>query len=327
MNVHDMQVLEADQEAPEADQEAPVHPSAGKSRDLANLIAKLSARRIPEVVNAELTNNCNLKCAKCPTYDASRGRGMMSRELFTKILSDVREGGDAVASLGLSGGGEAVTHPDVIDFVALATEVPNIRGVHIATNGLGLTPKISRDLLAAGLSSLKISLDTNDSLTFLKYNRVDGYDEATENIREFFRIRSETGSQCRAEIKVTLYKPDDEFVAAMREQWGGIADNVRFTGLHNWLGLRGKNSPVRRKTPCVIPWEEIQILWDGQITLCCFDTMEGFMNLGNIADISLSDYWKRYSELAAVRQAHMVLDFENHLVCGHCTVDNYQRDI
>jgi MoaA/NifB/PqqE/SkfB family radical SAM enzyme len=300
------------------------HPSAATQNLLRG--ERVVARRLPEVVNLELTNNCNLMCAKCPTYDARRGRGFMSRQLFTKVIHDIEEGADPVMSVGLSGGGEPVLHPEVHEFIAIAKKVPNIRGIHMATNGLGLTPDKSEVLLKAGLTSLKISLDTNDPAVYRKVNRVDGYEQAAENIRSFFRIRKAGGFQCRAEMKVTLYKNDEKFKQAMRDLWSPVADSVRFTGLHNWLGLRG--AAVQTRTmPCAIPWNEVQILWNGQITLCCFDAMEGFIDMGNVADIHLVDYWQKDRKLTSVRQSMTTLDFSEHPVCGKCTIYEYKRDI
>ncbi|MEQ8247499.1 MAG: radical SAM protein [Pseudomonadales bacterium] len=304
-----------------------VHPSTPSAQGLEAALKRVDSRSLPDVVNAELTNNCNLMCAKCPTYEAGRGRGYMSRDRFVKILEDIRLGRDQVASMGLSGGGEAILHPEVFDFIALARDVPNLAGVHAATNALGLTPEAGRSLLEAGLTSLKISLDTNDPKLFLRYNRVDGYEQVVENISRFFEIRKAGDYQCRAELKVTLYKKDEAFMREMREKWEPIVGTVRFTGMHNWLGLRGANPKMIRTTPCQIPWNEVQILWDGQITLCCFDTMEGFINMGNVDDISLTDYWKTSETMRSLRRAQLTSDFKDHPVCGNCGVNEYERDI
>ena len=111
---------------------------------------RAAARDLPESIAIELTNECNLRCAKCPTYDAKRSRGMLAPSLFQKVLDDIA-GARTTTSLSLSGGGEAVLHDGLVDFVERARRVKNITRVGFATNGLGLAPELSQALLQAGL--------------------------------------------------------------------------------------------------------------------------------------------------------------------------------
>jgi hypothetical protein len=145
-----------------------------RGQRLRRLRRRAERRPLPDSISIELTNECNLKCAKCPTYDAKRPRGLMAPALYRKIIDDIRSAG-VDTSVALSGGG-AVLHPSVVDFVAIAAKTPNITSVGFATNGLGLDAALSQQLLDAGLSSLRVSLDAVDASSYLKVNRVDGYD-------------------------------------------------------------------------------------------------------------------------------------------------------
>jgi MoaA/NifB/PqqE/SkfB family radical SAM enzyme len=73
-----------------------------------------------------------------------------------------------------------------------------------------------------------------------------------------------------------------------------------------------------------MPWEMIQILWNGQITLCCFDSMEGFFNMGNVRDVNVSDYWRYDKGLSRIRKMHLAGDFSDIKVCGNCNEDQYE---
>ena len=78
--------------------------------------ARAEQSDLPNSVSIELTNECNLKCLKCPTYEANRSRGMMSQDLYQKILDDI-QGATSETELALSGGGEAILHKEFVDFV------------------------------------------------------------------------------------------------------------------------------------------------------------------------------------------------------------------
>jgi hypothetical protein len=124
-------------------------------------------------------------------------------------------------------------------------------------------------------------------------------------------------------MKVTMYKEDEVLVDRFRDLWLDSVDSIKFTGLHNWVGLRGARRGSARTRACELLWTQMQILWDGQITLCCFDSMEGFFNMGNAADVNISEYWRRGLRLASVRAAHVRGDFSELSVCATCNQNQY----
>jgi MoaA/NifB/PqqE/SkfB family radical SAM enzyme len=278
---------------------------------------------LPQAISIELTNECNLRCAKCPTYEAQRGRGMMEMDVYRKILADVRAAGCPV-EIGLSGGGESLLHERLIDFISMARKVPNVTRVGLATNGIALANGIGRKMLDAGLSRLKLSLDADSAQSYLKLNRVDAYEMVVRNITDFCRIKKAGNYDCEVTLKITLYKDDRELVERLKKMWAAHVDQIRVTSLHNWLGLRGQRQGQQRTEPCDQLWSMIQILWNGQLTLCCFDSMEGFFNMGNVRNINLSEYWQWNRQLIDIRNAHLAGDFSQLKICATCNVDQYE---
>src|SRR5574342_538797 len=49
------------------------------------------APRLPEIVQIESTNICNAKCVFCPRDEMHRRQGIMSFELFAKIVDECAE--------------------------------------------------------------------------------------------------------------------------------------------------------------------------------------------------------------------------------------------
>jgi MoaA/NifB/PqqE/SkfB family radical SAM enzyme len=284
--------------------------------------APAEKRSLPPGVSIELTNNCNLMCAKCPTYEASRGRGFMPRERFNSIMEDIGNASDTI-HVGLSGGGEAIMHPEVIDLVGLAARTKNVSVIGLTTNALALDDTLSHRLLDAGLQRLKFSTDTTDPKTYLKYNRVDGFERAKQNIKNFVRIRNEGNYRCTVDFKVTLYKYDQKIVDDMKEYWRGYYDSIRFSGLHDWLGLRGHGKVDGFRSACSYLWSMTEILWNGQISLCCFDAMEGYINMGNVDTTPLSHYWQHNDKLKKIRQTQLDGDFSASPTCEKCTIRSY----
>jgi MoaA/NifB/PqqE/SkfB family radical SAM enzyme len=283
---------------------------------------KVEHRKLPACIAIELTNNCNLQCAKCPTNESGRARGYLDGSLYRKLLSDVERAGTPV-EIALSGAGEPTLHPRVVDFVHYARRLPNVTVTGFATNAVVLTPELSEGLLAAGLNRIKLSLDTDDRVEYLRFNRVDAYEQAVKNLEYFLKVRKSAPYNCVVTLKVTLYKRNVEMANRMRERWGPLIDQLRVTGLHNWAGLRGKRTGPARTQACDVLWNHVQILWDGQITLCCLDSMEGFFNMGNLANRDISEYWRHDEGLNRIRRQHLCGDFSGLPVCARCSADIY----
>lgn len=274
------------------------------------------------MVAIELTNTCNLKCEKCPRSETKRPIGFLDGTLFDKILEDIRASG-VPTEVALSGSGEPTLHKQLVEFVRKARGVPNVGVVGFATNAVNLTPDLSELLLDAGLTRLKISLDTDDRETFRQLNGVDAYPRVVENLARFCELNKKKGEPCSVTMKVTLYTSDSDIARNLKHEWSGRLREVRATKLHNWAGLLGARDGAVRTTCCKALWRHIQICWDGQITLCCFDSLQAAFNMGNARDIDLVAYWRHDPALYKVRRLHEACDFSTLPVCAECNEDQY----
>ena len=285
---------------------------------------KLAALSLPSMVAVELTNVCNLQCAKCPNKRISRPRGFIDDILFEKILHDIESAG-APTEIALSGSGEPTLHPHLVDYVKAARNIPNVGVIGFATNGVELNPDLSEKLLDAGLTRLKASLDTDDPFMYLKLNGRDTYAQVAANFISFCRSNQARGNRCRVTLKATLYKTDFSLAMRLKQQWSPHVDEVRITPVHNWGGEKKIRLPSEgsARRPCDFLWRQIQILWNGQITLCCMDSMEGHFQMGDAHDKNLSDYWLHDPGLQDIRGQHEALGISAIPVCNNCDIYAY----
>jgi MoaA/NifB/PqqE/SkfB family radical SAM enzyme len=107
-------------------------------------------------VYVEVTNKCNLNCSTCMRNVWDTSYGYMSAEVFERIL--VRLDKDIEKpELFLGGYGEPLSHPKILNMVELAKG----RGFRVSmiTNGVLLSPDVSRKLIDLKLDMLWVSLD------------------------------------------------------------------------------------------------------------------------------------------------------------------------
>src|SRR5947208_11244878 len=118
---------------------------------------------LPEIVQIESTNICNAKCVFCPRDDMHRDQGVMSRELFKKVV-------DECAALGIThvrmhNYGEAFLDRYLTEKVRYAKE-KGIREVGVISNGSLITEKVARGIIEAGLDAINISVDAGGKEVF-----------------------------------------------------------------------------------------------------------------------------------------------------------------
>lgn len=118
----------------------------------------MDSRPVTSVHQIELSTHCNLACRYCPSPVLPRVKEHMAMDTYRAALDHVRhyERLGTQGELSLTGIGEALLHPEIIECVALARET--ITGpLVLATNGLALTEDLCRALAPYGVQ-LYVSL-------------------------------------------------------------------------------------------------------------------------------------------------------------------------
>ena len=128
-----------------------------------------------------VTDRCNCRCLYCmPAHGISmlRHEDILSFEEMCAIV-------EASAQLGVRKvrltGGEPLARRGIVDLVRMVSAVEGIEEVVMTTNATLLAP-LAKDLKAAGLSRLNISLDTLDSELYTKLSRTGTFDDALAGI-------------------------------------------------------------------------------------------------------------------------------------------------
>ena len=111
---------------------------------------------LPEIVQIESTNICNAKCVFCPRDDMHRRQGVMSLDLFKKVVDECAELG--ITHVRVHNYGEPFLDRHLTAKVRYAKE-KGIKEVGMISNGSLITEKIARGVIEAGLDAINISVD------------------------------------------------------------------------------------------------------------------------------------------------------------------------
>lgn len=260
-----------------------------------------------KLIQFETTTACNATCTMCPLPTMQRTRGRMTEALFHKIIREGMEMGVTHYIPFLNG--EPLIDRRIFDWLDYMAE--RELTVTLFTNISLLTPE-KADRLAgyANVESVTLSFHggTKDS-----YERVMGldYDDCKAKAEYFLSV-----APYRVQVYMTEFEDNAGTVPQFRQTWDGHS----FVGAYwNWAGDRDSAMNDRRhvpQKPCHRVLEQMTIMWDGRVNLCCMD-IEGRVVLGDANTMHLREIWDGNQWM---RDKHLAHDFDLPL-CRDCNMN------
>jgi MoaA/NifB/PqqE/SkfB family radical SAM enzyme len=253
---------------------------------------------LPEIVQIESTNICNAKCVFCPRDEMHRRQGVMSWDLYRKIVDECAELG--ITHIRVHNYGEPFIDKRLVEKVRYAKQ-KGIQEVGMISNGSLITDAVARGMIDAGLDAINISVDASGKEVFESTRLGLKYDKVIANIERLVRIRAELGKR-RPKLILSFVRQNNSIdEQAFIEHWRAVADKIHITDLHNWAGTLNRESDVNY--PCYRPWLTFTVLWDGRVSLCCAD-FDGRHILGDVNSSTIKDIWNA-EPYVQTRRAHL----------------------
>jgi MoaA/NifB/PqqE/SkfB family radical SAM enzyme len=279
----------------------------------------------------ETTNVCQADCVFCPYTQMKRPKGTMALDLFEKIVDEAATI-PAIEMLTLTGLGETLLDRHLVARIRYARRVlPPGVSIDLYTNGNLLRPATTDALIAAGLDVLYVSLNATTAEKRREIMHLDDYDAVigyiTYAIAAFDRAAAARGlssdrKTCRVIVKGIASKDlmevgeHEQFMQAWGGDWAkGGAAYLHLEG--NWAGSVGQRMRTKPKQACGRALSQIMVLWDGRVSLCCFDA-EGAVILGNLHRQTIREIYNGQPALG-IREAHHEGRRGELPLCATCT--------
>jgi len=271
----------------------------------------------PDILSLETTNACNARCLMCGHRLMKRPVGFMSPELYGRILEQLPAWD--LKTLYLSGFGEPLldeTLPDKISQARPRTKAE----IAIVSNGSLLTREMARNLSAAGLDRIHLSLDGANPKTFSRLRPGLDFHQVIDNIQGLLDL----SCRPRVIIQVVMVDQPSKDLEELRRTFRGRVDRLIFRQAQDWAGrvaLKVKAysphlSAAGSAPPCRYLWDQMNIYWNGIVPSCCLD-YEARQPLGDANTQSLADIWQG-ARLQSIRQKHNAGLRDQLPLCRHC---------
>ena len=277
--------------------------------------------KAPVSLGIEVTNACNLKCIMCHREVMTREIGFMDFELFKECARQGIEMG--VKMIVPFNYGESLLHPELINMVEYIKSRSKETAVKINTNGMLLSREYARGLMNAGIDEITFSLEGCTKERHEKIAIGSNYERILANLMNLIDMRKENE---KPHIRICMVRME-ETILEMKEfikRWQTLVDGITIhdvnTGFGTLTDRRVEKRPLKRKVPCRELWLKLQILWNGDITVCCID-YDGKLKIGNMQNDSLNDLWFG-TQINRMREIHGAREFDKIPICNKCDSDN-----
>ncbi len=286
---------------------------------------RTGAEEFPLMVVIAVIHPCNFGCPMCPYTDGNseirqfyheREGDLIPVKLWEKMADEC---GPYGAWMRVTGGGEPLLHPQMVDMI----EYAKARGarVWVNTNGsmLGPSPKHRRKLerlISAGVDLIEFSMDAGDATTYARVrpphrgsprDPAAWWNDHVSNVRAALELRLSHKATSRVVVSIIRQEATEGMLEAAIDFWVkeiGVDDVITrkfLTWDDNTRIPFGKaldkhlykDLPTERQEPCVWPFERLNVDTLGRVALCgqdiSFRTSKFFPN---VWDSSIRDIWR-----------------------------------
>lgn len=314
------------------------------------ILGEVAPLSMPYVLVVDPTNLCNLRCKFCPSGDhaliksTGRYQGMLDFSLYEKIIADLAALDEQLRVMRLYKEGEPLLNPMFAKMVYTAKTSGHVKRVDTTTNGVLLSPVLNREIVAAGLDQINISVNGVNAEQIYHFTRAKvHFADYVAGIRDLYENRG----NCEVSVKAIKENLSEDDRKRFYDIFGNIANRIVLENLspawpqfsfHSDIpmlfesGNYGQDIIQRQVCPYIFYMMVVNA--SGKVSTCIGDWPNKQI-VGDLRKQSVKDIWNG-ALLNRYRIDHLTGNRANSAFCGACqvvshgTVDNmdaYAADI
>ncbi|MCX7606431.1 MAG: SPASM domain-containing protein [Bacteroidia bacterium] len=293
--------------------------------------------RYPLFLGVEPTTACNLRCPHCISglRAFTRPTGRLDPVLFEELVEALHP---YIWGVLFYFQGEPLLHPEIGRLIGSASRYKLLTS--LSTNGHFLTEDRCYDLIMAGLTHIRISIDGMTAETYARYRREGELETVQAGTARLLEIRQALRSRFPlVEVQFIAFRHNVKEIPAFRrwaDEMGVDAARIKTAQLleltpdayEEWIPKERRQSRyemsageaprLRGKVPnrCWRMWRAAEVTWDGQVLPCCFDK-DAQHTFGSLKKTSFAAIWKGEKVERFRRQVFQRR--ESIDICRNCT--------
>lgn len=288
-----------------------------KQREKTNIMA---APPFPKIIKIDICNTCNYSCIFCPQAKYSKKIGNIDDKLCMKIIVDAYHAG--ARQICLSSTGEPLLNKNLEKYICLSKSL-GYEYIFFNTNGYFMDKKRSESILAAGVDSIKFSINAGSTENYELVHGIDGYTRVIDNLIQLSELRKRDQAECKLYVSYVAVKPTLCEAELLKEKIISYVDDFIVMNANN---RGGSISEIEEKLfvgrddysysyPCSQLFHNLYVSAEGYINICCQD----FENLTVVADLNEMNIVKAWNsdDFVAFREKYLSGNLSGTL-CKNC---------
>ena len=178
----------------------------------------------------ELSNACNHACIFCTHQKMQRPVGRMDKSKCFDILQQAYDLG--TREVGFYATGEPFIVKDLHEYIKKAKEI-GYTYVYLTSNGVLATPDRIRQVIDAGLDSIKFSINAPHRKLYKFIHGYDDFDKVMKNLKYLNQYRKETGKNYKIYVTGILTRFTENLQDKYHEVFDDLADQIVFKYVYN----------------------------------------------------------------------------------------------
>lgn len=276
----------------------------------------------PKNMLLELTNYCNHRCVFCHYRAMKRPKKECQKEFTLDILRQAFDNG--CREIGFYMIGEPLLKKDLADYVAYAKKI-GFEYIYLTSNGVLATIERMKELIDAGLDSIKFSVNAATPEHYIKVHGADDYLIVRENIKNLHKYILENGVNLNVFVSFVKTEITKDDVKKIRKEFTEFVDKVYVFDVETQglpmpeLVEQGVVNPAiylkKGDEMCEMVFNRIHITCDGILNACCSD-FDGYLNAVDLHTTSLAEAWS--SDIMRKLRHRFLQNDLTSLACYNC---------
>lgn len=293
----------------------------------------------PLVLQIQTQSACNGRCSICPYRIVSKKlqQGTMEWSLFEKVVSELAsESHPSLILFELHN--EPLMDKRIFDWIKHIKSLSPDKHCVIVTNGELLDQFSAMEILQSNLDRLAVSLNAYTKETYERINNGLEYDRV---VRNFTDLLSNPSLRPKLGLSFALTEENVQEVQQAVSYWKMQGLYTRVLGITNRAGsldnyeeIRLKSayssgslfrtgwkrltSGVRAKIGCELPFYQMNILFNGDVIICCHDWNRATV-VGNAGTSSLKEIWNS-DKMNEIRRLILRKKYDRIDSCKECSL-------
>lgn len=247
----------------------------------------------------EISNYCNSSCIFCANRKMTRPRREIDPNFLEKILKEAYQLG--AREVGYYTTGEPLLNKNLEKYIYIAKKI-GYQYIYITTNGILANIDKMKTLIAAGLNSIKFSINAINENEYKFVHGVSAYKIVMNNLTNLYNYKKESFKDFKVYVSYVATRYTEHDNKTIKNHFKNKCDKVIIVNARNQSGMvpeiNSLLSPVNqdcrvqanRVLPCHYTFDCVIVTVEGYLDACCTD-FQNYLAYADLNKVSLREAW------------------------------------